>query len=99
MRDDQDRERWLEWLVERHKLEVLSFVLLDDHLFAETPHGGLSRAMQTLNGSYTSYFNRRHRRAGHLFQGRLKAILVECEGHCAELSRYVRSRHDDGSMP
>ena len=29
----------------------------------------LSAGMQYLNGSYTSYFNRRHRRAGHLFQG------------------------------
>ena len=94
VRDDQDRERWLEWVVrvvERHRLEVFSFALLDNHyhLFLETPHGGLSRAMQTLNGSYTSYFNRHHRRVGHLSQGRFKAILVEREGHYAELSRDV----------
>ena len=62
-RDDQDRKRWLEWVirvVEGHKLDVCSFALLDNHyhLFLETPHAGLSRAMQALNGSYTSYFNR-----------------------------------------
>ncbi len=94
VRDDDDRSRWLEWLervVERHKLELFSFALLDNHyhLFLETPHGGLSRAMQALNGSYTSYFNRRHGRVGHLFQGRFKAILVEREAHYAELSRYI----------
>ncbi len=45
--------------------------------------------MQYLNGSYTSYFNRRHRRAGHLFQGRFKGHLVEEEGHFLEVSRYI----------
>lgn len=94
VRDDGDRNCWLEWLgrvVERYRLDLFSFALLDNHyhLFLETPHGGLSAAMQTLNGSYTSYFNRRHGRVGHLFQGRFKGILVESEGHYAELSRYV----------
>ena len=43
--------------------------------------------MQYLNGSYTSYFNRRHRCAGHLFQGRFKGHLVEEEGYFLEVSR------------
>ena len=89
MRDDQDRRRWMEWLarvVERYRLDLFCLALLNNHyhLFLETPHGGLSAAMQTLNGSYTSYFNRRHGRVGHLFQGRFKAILVEQEGHYAD---------------
>jgi hypothetical protein len=45
--------------------------------------------MQFLNGSYTSYFNRRHRRVGHLFQGRFKGHLIEEEGHYREISRYI----------
>ena len=39
--------------------------------------------------SYTVWFNRRHRRSGHLFQGRFKAILVEFESWGIELSRYI----------
>lgn len=38
---------------------------------------------------YTQSFNRRHRRVGHLFQGRFKAILVEKESHLLELCRYI----------
>ena len=38
-----------------------------EHFFVEIPEANLSAGMQFLNGSYTSYFNRRHRRAGHLF--------------------------------
>jgi REP element-mobilizing transposase RayT len=42
-----------------------------------------------LNGVYTQRFNRRHRRVGHLFQGRFKAIVVEKEAYLLELCRYV----------
>ncbi len=45
--------------------------------------------MHLLNSSYTGYFNHRHRRAGHLFQGRFKAHLVEEEGYFLEISRYL----------
>ncbi len=59
------------------------------HLLVETPHGGLSRGMQYLNGVYTERFNRRHGRVGHLFQGRFTAILVKKESHLLEVARYV----------
>jgi hypothetical protein len=45
--------------------------------------------MQQLNSRYSQAFNRRHRRVGHLFQGRFKGILVERESHLLELVRYV----------
>ena len=37
----------------------------------------------------TGYFNHRHRRAGHLFQGRFKAHLVEEQGYFLQISRYL----------
>jgi hypothetical protein len=40
--------------------------------------------MRQLNGVFTQACNRRHGRAGHLFQGRFKAILVDSHrGHVA----------------
>lgn len=45
--------------------------------------------MQLLNGIYTQAFNRRHRRVGHVLQGRYKSILVEKDSHLLELARYV----------
>lgn len=38
---------------------------------------------------YTTYFNVKRKRVGHLFQGRFKAILVEADEYAAELSRYI----------
>jgi hypothetical protein len=59
------------------------------HVVVETVEGNLSQGMRQLNGVYTQTFNRRHRRVGHVFQGRYKAILVERDSYLLELSRYV----------
>ncbi len=67
-----------------------------DHLFVETPEANLSLGMQYLNGSYTSYFNRRHRRSGHLFQGRFKGHVVEEEGYFLEISRCLHLKGGAG---
>jgi hypothetical protein len=55
----------------------------------ETSAGNLSQIMQHINGAYTTYFNVKHQRSGHLFQGRYKAILVDVDEHAKELSRYI----------
>ena len=49
---------------------------------------GLGRP-KTYHEIEDSLVNRRHRRIGHLFQGRFKAILVERDSHLLELARYV----------
>src|SRR5215467_11814660 len=81
-RDDTDREKFLELTgraVEQFGIRVHAYVLMSNHyhLLIETPRGGLNRALRYLNGVYTQVFNRRHKRVGHLFQGRYKAILVK----------------------
>jgi putative transposase len=93
-RDEQDRRRFLERLgavAEAFTLRVHAYVLMRNHyhLLVETLAANLSRAMRQLNGVYTQDFNRRHRRAGHLLQGRYKAIVVDKDSYLLELSRYI----------
>jgi REP element-mobilizing transposase RayT len=93
-RDDADREKFLavlEGTVTLRKWICHAYCLMGNHyhLIIETPEANLSRGMRSLNGEYTQAFNRRHRRAGHVFQGRFKAVLVEKERHLLELCRYV----------
>ena len=45
--------------------------------------------MRRLLTGYAVSFNRRHRRAGHLFQNRFKSIVVEEEPYLLELVRYI----------
>ncbi len=93
-KDDADRRAFLnvlEAVVERFNWLCHAYCLMGNHyhLLIETPDGNLSKGMRELNGRYTQAFNRRHRRVGHLFQGRFKAILIEREGYLLELCRYV----------
>ncbi|MEJ2422629.1 MAG: transposase [Acidobacteriota bacterium] len=93
-RDDEDRRLFLtvlERTVERWDWIVHAYCLMGNHyhLVIETPEPTLSRGMRQINGEYTQAFNRRHHRAGHLFQGRFKAIVAEKESHLLELCRYV----------
>jgi putative transposase len=93
-RDDADRAHFLQLLgeaTERFGIRVHAYVLMHNHyhLLLETPEANLSRAMQWLNVSYSVWFNRRHDRAGHLLQGRFKALVVEDDAGWQEVARYV----------
>jgi len=59
------------------------------HLLVETPDGNLAQGMHQFNDIYTQRFNRRHRRVGHVFQGRYKAIIVQKDSYLLELARYI----------
>jgi hypothetical protein len=59
------------------------------HLAVQLTKATLSRGMHWLNGRYAQYFNGRHERVGHLFQGRFKAPLVEKQTYALEVMRYV----------
>ena len=74
-----------------HIARIHAYCLMDNHyhLLMETPSGNLSQIMRHINGGYTTYFNVKRDRSGHLFQGRYKAILVEIDEYAKELSRYI----------
>ena len=93
-KSQRDREKFLSYLesaTERYGAAVHVYCLMSNHyhLLLETPLGNLSQIMRHVNGAYTNYFNAKRKRAGHLFQGRYKAILIEKDAHALELSRYI----------
>src|ERR1700730_13560368 len=92
--DQSDCAKFVQLLVEslgRYQVALHAYVLMGNHyhLIAETHRANLGRWMHWLTTAYTVYLNRRHRRVGHLFQGRYKSIVMEAEGYLLGLSRYV----------
>ncbi|MDA0840789.1 MAG: transposase [Planctomycetota bacterium] len=92
--NDADRERFLDLLgrlTQRFGIQVWSYVLMGNHyhLILKNQDGKLSQAMQWFGTSYTSYFNWKWGRSGHLFQGRFKSFLVEGESYLRQLILYV----------
>jgi len=93
-RDEKDHLRFLDTLgkmVERFKLEVHAYVLMKNHfhLLVHTKEANLSRAIQWLGVSYSVWFNRRHQRSGHLFQGRFKSFLIENDRYFTAMCLYI----------
>ena len=76
---------------EKFDLNIFAFVLMGNHyhLLLSTPNANLVKAMQWLQTAYSIYYNKKHRRWGHLFQGRYNAILVEDESYWTGLSYYI----------
>jgi len=90
----KDRQSFLSYLESasiRYGALIHGYCLMDNHyhLLMETPVGNLSQIMQHINGGYAAYFNVKHHRSGHLFQGRYKAILVDADEYAQQLSRYI----------
>ena len=93
-RSDADRKLFLKLLGEcvgRFGWIVHVYTLMTNHfhLVIETPLGDLSRGMKELQQAYATYFNKKHRRTGSLYEGRFKSQLVEKENYLLELARYV----------
>ena len=91
---DADRAHFLKLLARslpRYEVELHAYVLLPNHfhLLVRTKRANLSRWMHWVMVAYTVFFNRRHGKVGHLFQGRYKSLLVEEGSYFLELSRYL----------
>ncbi|MFO0795694.1 MAG: transposase [Candidatus Brocadiaceae bacterium] len=93
-KDDYDKNVFLELLndgLKTYHIILYCYVLMDNHfhLLLETPLANLSEFMRWFNITYTSHYNRRHKRTGHLYQGRYKSILVEKKSYLHIVSRYI----------
>jgi putative transposase len=92
--DDDDRERFLRLLAEvvaRYALRCHAYCQMTNHyhLAVTTTDANLSRAVQQLNGDYAQWWNWRHQRAGHVFQGRFHAQIVQDERYLFNVCRYI----------
>lgn len=89
--DKQEFLRILSTSLHIYKVKLHSYVLMENHyhLLIETPLGNLGEFMRHFNISYTSFYNRKHTRSGHLYQGRYKSILVDKDEYLSIVSRYI----------
>jgi REP element-mobilizing transposase RayT len=92
--EEADRETFLAVLtsvVARYHVRCHAYCLMGNHhhLLLETPDANLSRSMRQLNGVYSQGFNHRHRRSGHVFEGRFQAQVVDKDAYLRAVCRYI----------
>lgn len=99
-KDDEDKLKYLSLVKKYQKtyeFRVYGYCLMDNHLHLIIDANGsdISRIMHSINFSYAQYFNRRHKRHGHLFQDRFKSKMVKDERYLLALSAYVHNNPTD----
>jgi len=93
--DARDRAKFLEYVakyVSIFDFRVHAWCLMPNHfhlVLESQKRPAISEFMRRLLTAYTVFFNRRHTRHGHLFQGRFKSIVVDKSNYLLALSRYI----------
>lgn len=59
------------------------------NILIQTTKNNLSQIMKLINGQYTSYFNRKYKRAGHLWEGRFKSWYITDKGFLLDILAYI----------
>ncbi len=101
--DNNDKERFLKILDEvcrAYSFNIHSFCLMSNHyhLIVENLRENLSSGMRQINSQYASYFNKRHKRVGHLWQGRFKSWYVADENYLYTLFKYIEQNPVKANM-
>jgi REP element-mobilizing transposase RayT len=92
--DDDDRKAFVDRMGELSQVlqtPVYAWALMTNHahILLRSGAAGLSSYMRKLLTFYAGFYNRRHRRHGHLFQNRYKSIIVQEDTYFKELVRYI----------
>jgi REP element-mobilizing transposase RayT len=99
-KDNDDKKAYLFFVKKYQKLyqfRVYAYCLMDNHVHIMIDANGcdISKAMHGINFSYAQYFNRRHKRRGHLFQDRFKSKIVLDDKYLISLSLYIHNNPTD----
>lgn len=92
--DDKDRKNFidrLEGLVVDLNTSVYAWALMPNHahMLLRSGQSGLPAFMRKLLTGYAIFYNKRHKRHGHLFQNRYKSIVCDEDTYFVELVRYI----------
>lgn len=75
-----------------NEVNLLAYCLMPNHfhlLLKQITPDGVTKLLRRVSITYAMYFNKRHKRVGHLFQGIFKAVLIENDAYLLHLSRYI----------
>ena len=99
-KDAEDKKMYL-LLIKKYKVlynfKLYGYCIMDNHshLMIDANGSDISKVMHGINFSYAMYFNKKHKREGHLFKDRFKSKIVNNERYLKTLSLYMHNNPTD----
>lgn len=92
--EEQDYKKFIKEISntkEKYKYELFAYCLMTNHvhLILFDKNDNLSKTIQSLSVSYSSYFSKKYDKIGHLFQNRFFSKCVETREYLIQLCRYI----------
>ena len=94
--DQEDNTRFLDTLIRmkgQGEYTLYAYCLMKNHahLLIKEENDSLSRTMKRIGVSYSSYFNKKYNRIGHLFQDRFRSERIETDDYLLSCARYIHN--------
>jgi len=73
-------------------IQLLSYCLMPNHfhlLVLQINEKAMTKLLHAVMTSYASYFNKRYKRSGPLFESRYRASHITSDGYLLHISRYI----------
>lgn len=101
--DKQDYGKFIKEICntkEKYQYELYVYCLMTNHvhLVIYDKNDSLSKILQSLTISYSSYWNKKYERVGHLFQNRFLSKNVETSEYLKKLCRYIHQNPDKSKI-
>ncbi len=79
---------------------LYAYCIMDNHahLLVKEEVDPISRSMKRICVSYSYYYNKKHKRVGHVFQDRFKSEKIETDEYLLECIRYIHNNPVKASM-
>ena len=92
--DEQDYKKFLKTMKmtkEKYQYKIYAYCLMTNHvhLVIYDKNNQISKIMQSIAISYSSYFSKKYDKEGHLFQNRFLSKNVETKEYMCRLCRYI----------
>lgn len=101
--DTYDKQKMIKELKrtkEKYKYDIYAYCIMTNHihLLLKDNQSNMSTAIQSFAVSYSSYFNKKYNRTGHLFQNRFKSKCVESESYLLNVQRYIHKNPEKAGI-
>ncbi len=77
---------------DRYSYKVYNYVLMDNHvhmIIKASSGDDLSNGMRRIGVMYASYYRRKYKGVGHIFQGRFRSFVIENGIYMLECGKYI----------